>query len=629
MKKASAGFAPRRSWRWALLCAAGSVAGSILAACGSGASDATVAPAPTRLAAVAGSASVGGATPPGTTYTVVNLDPGNSSEAFINASNQVAYTAYRDIPAVAHAGFFNGDSAREIGAAGAARSYVSGINDAGQVVGISYDAAFASVGFRWSAADGTVSLGTLGAATLDPRAINRLGQVAGQAMTPNPGGPVAGGAITTLQPFWRAFFWDSTSGARDLGTLAAGGGARGFAINDAGTVVGFSGAADGVDHAFAWSAAGGMVALGSSTGGYSRAFLINNTGQIAGELPHHGFVWRQATGMVDIGVLGGSFSGIWAMNDAGQVAGMSDLDCDGCRHAMIWSAAEGMVDLGALDSNPSSATADSFATAINRHGEVVGGAEPGSVSRNHHAFIWIKGQGMIDLNSRIPHAPAGIELTSALAISDSGAIVADSNIGLVLLLPGDHGTDAPLVGPITPDGVVSVRKPIPFAVTFSDRNSGDRHSATWSWNDGCGPDAVSKVQGPGTLHANHSFCAEGTFWVTVKLTDSSGRSTTVGREILVVGDGSAGSPTVAGSGWFMSPPGADKQARTQGGRATFSFVAGAKSEASLGASKPMLRFRLPNLAFDSTAYETLSVSGAWRATRAAARSMAPAITASR
>jgi probable HAF family extracellular repeat protein len=523
--KASAGFTPRRSWRWALLCAVGGVAGSILAACGSGVSDATVSSAPTRLAAAAG-ASAGGATPPGTTYTVVNLDPGASSgNAYINASNQVAYTTYRDVDA--HSGFFNGDSAREIGAAGAVRTTISGLNDAGQVVGISYDAADASVGFRWSAADGVTPLGTLGAATLDPRGVNRLGQVAGQAMTPNPGGPVTG-----LMPFWRAFFWDETTGARDLGVLE-GGGARGFAINDAGTVVGFSGAAGGVDHAFSWSATGGMVALGS--GGYSRAFLINNAGQVAGELPHHGFVWTQATGMVDIGVLGGNFSGIWAMNDAGQVAGMSDLDCDSCRHAITWSAAEGMVDLGALDTNASSATADSFATAINRHGEVVGGAAPGSVSLNHHAFIWIKGQGMIDLNSRIRNAPAGIELTSALAISDSGAIVADSNIGLVLLLPCDTGTDAPLVGPITPDGVLKAHTPIPFAVTFMDRNSGDRHSATWSWNDGCGPDAVSKVQRPGTLRANHTFCKEGKFWVTVKVTDSTGRSSTVGRSVMVSG----------------------------------------------------------------------------------------------
>ena len=535
--KASASFVPRRSARWALLCAAGSVAASILAACGSGASDAAkVVPAPTRLAAAAASASAGGATPPGTTYTVVNLDQGGgSSEAFINAGNQVAYTAFRGSDGVAHAGFFNGDSVREIGAPAASQTLLSGLNDAGQVAGISYDPAGASVGFRWSVAEGIVPLGTLGAATLDPRAINRLGQIAGQAMTLNPGGQVTGGPIATLQPFWRAFFWDRATGARDLGVLA-GGGARGFDINDAGTVVGFSGAAGGVDHAFAWSAAGGIKDLGSSDAGYSRAFLINNTGQIAGELAHHGFVWTQATGIVDIGVLGGNFSGIWGMNDAGQVAGASDLACDGCRHAITWSAAEGMVDLGALDTNDIAATAPSFATAINRHGEVVGWAEPGSVSPNYHGFIWIKGQGMIDLNTRIRNAPPGIELTTALAISDSGAIVADSNIGLVLLLPGDKGTDAPLVGPITPDGVVRVHKPIPFAVTFSDRNSGDRHSATWYWNDGCGLDAVSKVQGPGTLRANHTFCREGEFWVTVKVTDSTGRSTTVGRTVMAYGE---------------------------------------------------------------------------------------------
>ena len=84
---------------------------------------------------------------------------------------------------------------------------------------------------------------------------------------------------------------------------------------------------------------------------------------------------------------------------------------------------------------------------------------------------------MIDLDRRIQNAPAGLALTSALAISDSGAIVADSTAGLVLLLPGAIGTDAPFVRPLPPGGPVIVGTTVAFAASFSDRNSSDRHGA--------------------------------------------------------------------------------------------------------------------------------------------------------
>ena len=525
MKKANEAGAPFGRRQWRLLWLTGSVVAGVLAACG-GSPGTSVSPAPPRLAATAVKSGPQAPTLPGTTYTVVNLDAADSSGSpFINSNNQVAFTAARNL--VGHAGFFDGDRVREIGSFRGAESSAAALNDAGQVVGVATNAAGASVGFRWTQAGGMVSLGTLGAAVLYPRAINRLGQVAGTANT------------TGRNRIPRAFFWSDAGGARDLGTLGGAGGSFGQAINDAGTVVGTSLAADGVNHGVAWYADGVMIDLGLYGGLYSSVNLVNNAGQVGGVLQLagtgglgiHGFVWSKAGGMRDVGTLGGDYSYLAAMNDAGQVTGVSRPDCAGCLHAITWSAAEGLTDLGTLGG------ANSGAAGINRHGEVVGWSESDSASSNNfHAFVWIKGQGMVDLNQRIPNAPAGLNLTTALAISDSGAIVADSNIGLVLLLPGDKGTDAPLVGPITPDGVVRVHKPIPFAVTFSDRNSGDRHSATWYWNDGCGLDAVSKVQGPGTLRANHTFCREGEFWVTVKVTDSTGRSTTVGRTVMAYGE---------------------------------------------------------------------------------------------
>jgi probable HAF family extracellular repeat protein len=52
------------------------------------------------------------------------------------------------------------------------------------------------------------------------------------------------------------------------------------------------------------------------------------------------------------------------------------------------------------------------------------------------AFVWSAPEGrMLDLNTRLRAAPAGLVLDNAVAISERGAIVAYSNRGLVLLEP--------------------------------------------------------------------------------------------------------------------------------------------------------------------------------------------------
>ena len=576
------GIFAQQKW-WGLVC----LLGGSLAACGNSGGEAARRAAAPSLAATVGH--VDSSATLFATYSVVNLDPGAASGApAINASNQVAFTTLRG--GLSHAGFFNGNIVRDVGAFGNVESYVAGLNDAGQTAGGTIVANAAATALRWSEAGGTLPLGTLGGLVVRPGAINASGQVTGWVDNPAPPG------------YPRAFFWSATAGARDLGALGLRG-AVGEAINDAGMVAGRSPAADGMEHGFVWSAGGGMVDLGTNGGIDSNARLINNAGQVAGslrivrpnEMVFHAYVWNQASGMVDIGTLGADYAYISAMNQAGQVAGSSRIDCGDCFHAIRWSAAGGMTDLGTLGGGYS----DAF--GINANGEVVGWAESNDVNaRGLRAFAWSPAQGMIDLSRRLANAPPGLALTAALAISDSGAIVADSNAGLVLLMPNAGGTDAPVVGPMTPEGPVMAGTPVAFAVTFSDRNSLDRHSATWSWNDGCGPDSASKVPRPGTIRANHTFCAAGEYWVTFKVTDSSGRSTTVGRTILV-NDALSTAPAVAGSGWMMSPRGAYKQDAMHTGRATFGFAA--------GGTKSMLRFNVANLAFESAAYEALSVAG--------------------
>jgi probable HAF family extracellular repeat protein len=424
----------------------------------------------------------------------------------------------------------------------------------------------------------------------------------------NGSGSVVGYNDIPLSPP-QAFFWSDTTGMVDLGRLGAGlGSAVAQAINDSGTVAGYSEVLDGNAHAFRWTAAGGMTDLGTIGGIDSFGTLINNAGQIAGNssvndangFNYHGFLWTQASGLVDIGTLSGLGSGALALNQDGQIAGVSDVDSL-YQHAISWTQAGGLLDLGTLGGP------NSRALGINNHGVIVGSANTAAGVSDFHAFLWTRAHGMIDLNARLRHAPPGLVLTDAIAVSDAGAIVADSNAGLVLLKPGANGTDAPVVGPIMPADPVAVGARIAFSANFTDQNSADTHKANWSWGDRCGPGAgsVTESGGAGTARASHAFCKAGVYPVTLTVKDNTGRSSTVARDVVVY---DPAAPAVVGAGWFMSPQGAYRKDKVHAGRATFSFVSKASGDVTSRQRDLALTFHVTGLHFQSAAYDALSVA---------------------
>ena len=506
----------------------------VLLACGGSGPDPQ--PKATRLAATMTAVNVTTAAPaPGTAeanpanglanYRVVMLGPGEvTALPAINSKGQVAFSL--NGPSGYHAWFFNGATVRDLGTLGGAEAYAAALNSAGQVAGYSSGPGGSYRAFRWSPSTGMVDLGTLnGAGAAKGLAINERGQVAGYL-------------DAALEPL-KAFVWSDGSGMLDIGRLRTTLGTTvAQAINDGGMAAGFSDATTGNAHAFAWTKAGGMVDIGTVGGIDSYATLINNAGQVAGYSAvqnaagfyYHGFVWSRATGMVDIGTLRGLGSAALALNASGQVAGVSDFNAT-YQHAIWWTRADGMVDLGTLGGT------SSRALGINGHGVVVGLSNTRGSQSAYRAFLWTKALGMVDLNKRIRQAPAGLLVTGALAISDSGAIVAESNVGLVLLKPGEKGTDAPVVGPIAPADAVVAGRRVAFSASFTDQNSADTHTAAWSWGGAGEPGTVTENNGAGAARGQHTFAAAGVYRVTLTVTDSTGLSVMVAREVTVVKPG--------------------------------------------------------------------------------------------
>lgn len=191
-------------------------------------------------------------TPP--SPTVEGLDPlsgpGTLPEVnngqFINDSGTVAGVSSTASGTVHAALWVPGQTVLDLGSLGGPDVSVEGLNDATQVVGQSDVRAGVHHAYRWSAAEGMVDLGTLGGANSTATAINASGTVAGTSDTADPGST-------------RAFVWKDGV-LQSLGTLG-GGWSAATRINASGQVGGTSADANGMAHAFLWTADGGMVDL--------------------------------------------------------------------------------------------------------------------------------------------------------------------------------------------------------------------------------------------------------------------------------------------------------------------------------------------------------------------------------
>jgi probable HAF family extracellular repeat protein len=205
----------------------------------------------------------------------------------------------------------------------------------------------------------------------------------------------------------------------DLGTLPGGTFSRAFNINNRGQIVGSAETDVGTFpfHVFLWEK-GTMTDLGLDAPSLGTRFPLNERGQVVVEFAvtspdaDHAALLQHGT-MTDLGTLGGCCTYIHTshgINERGQVVGSSETAL-GEDHAFLWERGT-MTDLGTLGG------AYSRAVDINERGQVVGYST--TASGETHAYLWEKGS-MTDLGT------LGGTYSSAIAINNRGQVVGESN----------------------------------------------------------------------------------------------------------------------------------------------------------------------------------------------------------
>ncbi len=305
-------------------------------------------------------------------------------------------------------------------------SSATGINDLGQVIGISdsYDPVYIPGTYNGPEVFRTAPNSAIAPATdkidvvleigaISARDINNLGQVVGDTLSSSARNSISyvsepNGSLSRINLFRASAINDSSQiageGAVFLGSL-------GIRSNHAGRI-------DGNDF-------DSFIDLGTLGSSSSNGNGINNLGQVVGSSDTasgetHAF--RTAPNSVinaatdDLGTLGGLFSTATDINDLGQVVG-SSTTASGETHAFVTdanSAIEATDDLGTLGGS------FSIAYSINNSGLVVGDSE--LADGRSRAFLY-DGTDLFDLNTLITEN-SGFVLTSARGINESGQIAA-------------------------------------------------------------------------------------------------------------------------------------------------------------------------------------------------------------
>lgn len=279
-----------------------------------------------------------------------------------------------------------------------------------------------------------VELGTLGGGTSFALDVNEHRQVTGNAQEP----------LAEPSPRLNAFFWEPSSSMTNLSVLPGSNNfSRGYAINDAGVVVGESD--NNSSRAFVYSG-GAMTGLTRLAGDNDRgvAHSVNNSGVIVG-VSSNGSVnrptkWTYGDSTyvaTDLGTLAGTATATgraWDINDAGIAVGLSTSNV-GNSQATMWDGAS-IVNLGSLGGggNFSQAYAvndTKLAVGASSNGQTVGELiGTSSTTPLTRAFVWDAGVmtelAPLDLYTESNNGPTTNYHSVAMDVNALGQIVGNS-----------------------------------------------------------------------------------------------------------------------------------------------------------------------------------------------------------
>jgi hypothetical protein len=401
---------------------------------------------------------------------------------------------------------------------------ITGINESGQMSGY-VEGAAGPRAVRYS--NGSWSyLAGLDSVSSFAYGINAAGDVAGYRATP------AG---------QRAYRYRDGFGVEDIAPLAGGTFTRGFAINNAGVVVGFGNSSAGL---VAFSAAPGAAATAlPGLGGFlTQACGINDAGQITGSgftadsLQHAFRLDPGASAPVDLE----SFNGA-----GGQSAGCA-IDADG----RVGGQADSPAGAHAFRFGPPLLDLDTFGSSGSNTASIAAGTSVGffTLGTGTRAFVHTDADGTLDLNSLMDNG-AGWVLTSAKAVNATGTIVGEGTFNgapVLFRLTKVNTTPPDTVGPtisnftaspavITrPDGTM-VPVTLSYAVTDDVDPSPVCALPSITSTGSTADDYV--VTGPNS--ASVRAVGGQTYTITVTCTDTSGNPSSAATSVTVLRDTTA------------------------------------------------------------------------------------------
>lgn len=223
-----------------------------------------------------------------------------------------------------------------------------------------------------------------------------------------------------------AVYWNAASGASTPFDPRGRQGYAAAASSDGRVIVGAARDSTGGSYpspnyrAFRWSADAGIVDIGLAGSAHSRATAVSSDGSVvvgASGTPNGGgdmaFRWTEAGGTVALGLLSAGYTSVatGVSGDGSIVVGWGVVDLQGNAHAFRWTQAAGLVDLGTPENSLSG-----LAEGISADGSTIIGYA--RIANTQRAYSWTVGGGWTALQML-----AGYSNSQASAVSADGSVI--------------------------------------------------------------------------------------------------------------------------------------------------------------------------------------------------------------